>query len=119
MLRIMSYNIRFGGLGREERIADVIGAAQPDLVILQEATHPHVVDRLSKLTGMPHVGARERHSAAFLSRTAVEHFEWHHHRQLQRAVLEVKLDGIRVFGVHLRATHSNVTERGRMFTPSR
>lgn len=114
MLRIMSYNIRFGGLGREERIAEVINTARPDLVILQEATHPHVVERLSNLTDMTHIGARERYSVAFLSRIAVEDFKWHHHPNLQRAVLEVKLDGIRVFGVHLRATHSNLTERGRM-----
>ena len=114
MLRIMSYNIHFGGMGREERIAEVIRQAEPDLVILQEATHPHVVDRLSELTKMPHSAAKARHSVAFLSRSPVQNFRWHNHRRLQRAVLEVELDGLRVFGVHLRATHSNYTERGRM-----
>jgi endonuclease/exonuclease/phosphatase family metal-dependent hydrolase len=114
MLRIMSYNIRFGGLGREDRIAEVINAAKPDLVILQEATHPRAVERLSKLAAMPHFGSRERYSVAFLSRTPVEHFDWHRHPELQRPVLDVKLQGLRVLGVHLRATHSNLTERRRM-----
>jgi endonuclease/exonuclease/phosphatase family metal-dependent hydrolase len=114
MLRIMSYNIRFGGVGREGPIAEVVNTAQPDLLLLQEATHPNVVERLSTLTGLPHVGAKRSYSLAFLSRIPVEHFVWHHHPRLQRAVLEVKLDRLRVFGVHLRATHSNLTERGRM-----
>jgi exodeoxyribonuclease III len=114
MPRIMSYNIHFGGLGREERIAQVINQAHPDLVVLQEATDPQVVDRLSELTNMPFLGSKSRHSLAFLSKAAVRHFQWHYHPRLQRAVLEVELDGVRVFGVHLRATHSNYTERGRM-----
>ena len=67
-VRLMSYNIRFGGLGREARIAEVIGAAQPDLLILQEATHPHVVERLSTLTGMAHTGSKKGYSVAFLYR---------------------------------------------------
>lgn len=114
MPKVMSYNIRFGGLGREERIAQVINQAQPDLVVLQEATHPDVVDRLSQLTRMPHTGAKRKHSVAFLSRSPVKGHKWHYHANLKRAVLEIDLDGARVFGVHLRATHSNYTERGRM-----
>jgi endonuclease/exonuclease/phosphatase family metal-dependent hydrolase len=110
----MSYNIHFGGLGREERIAEVINSAEPDLVMLQEATHPMVVERLSELTKMPHVAAKRKHSVAFLSRSAVNHYQWQYHSHLQRAVLDVEIEGVRVFGVHLRATHSNYTERGRM-----
>ena len=110
----MSYNIRFGGAGREARIADVINQAKPDVVVLQEATHPHVVERLSELTKLPHWAAKKKHSVAFLSRDPVRDHRWHYHRQLQRAVLEVELDDVRVFGIHLRATHSNLTERSRM-----
>jgi len=44
-LRLMSYNIRFGGVGREERLAAVIRQADPDIVVLQEATRPDVVER--------------------------------------------------------------------------
>lgn len=114
MPMVMSYNIHFGGVGREERIAQVINQVQPDLVVLQEATHPHVVERLSELTEMPYTGAKRKYSVAFLSRQPVHGHQWHRHRSLQRAVLEIDLEGVRVFGVHLRATHSNYTERGRM-----
>ncbi|HTH52124.1 MAG TPA: endonuclease/exonuclease/phosphatase family protein, partial [Pyrinomonadaceae bacterium] len=110
----MSYNIRFGGQGREERIADVIRRAEPDLVVLQEATDIRVVDRLSELTSMPHRAAKQKHSVAFLSRTPVDGYEWHYNDQLERAVLEIDVHGLRVFGVHLRATHGNYMERGRM-----
>jgi endonuclease/exonuclease/phosphatase family metal-dependent hydrolase len=114
MLRIMSYNIRFGGAGREDRIADVIRQANADLVVLQEATDTRVVERLADLTGITHCAAKARHSVAFLSRVPVDNYEWHYHPRLERAVLEIDVQGTRVFGVHLRATHSNYTERGRM-----
>jgi endonuclease/exonuclease/phosphatase family metal-dependent hydrolase len=110
----MSYNIRFGGRGREERIAKVITDAQPDIVVLQEATDPQVVERLSALTQMPHWAAQHKHSIAFLSREPVLHHEWLYHRQLERAVLQIEPAGVRIFGIHLRATHSNYTERVRM-----
>jgi endonuclease/exonuclease/phosphatase family metal-dependent hydrolase len=114
ILRILSYNIRFGGRGREQRIADVIRSANADLVVLQEATDTRVVERLADLTGLPTFAAKPKHSVACLSRTAVDEHKWHYHPQLERAVLEIDVQGMRLFGVHLRATHSNLTERGRM-----
>jgi len=114
MLRLMSYNIRFGGRGREERIAEVVNKADVGLVVLQEATDPEVVARLSKLTNMPHYAAKVKHSVGFLSRDPVVGHEWKYDKHLERAVLEIDIGNIRVLGVHLRATHSNYTERGRM-----
>jgi exodeoxyribonuclease-3 len=113
-IRLMSYNIRFGGIGREERIAAVIKQLEPDIVVLQEATKPEVVERIASLCGMPHHGAKRSHSVGFISNVEVKHFEWHYHRDLQRAFMEIELDGVRVYNIHLRATHSNYTERGRM-----
>lgn len=114
MLRIMSYNIRFGGNGREERIAGVIRDANVDLVVLQEATDTRVVERLAGLAGMEHWAAKTKHSVAFLSHSEVGGYDWRDHPRLERAVLEIEIEGVRIFGVHLRATHSNYTERGRM-----
>ena len=114
MLRVLSYNIRFGGRGREERLADIIRRANADLVVLQEATDTRIVERLVDLTAMPHFGAKPKHSVAFLSRTAVDEYKWHYHAQLERAVVEIDVQGMRIFGVHLRATHANLMERGRM-----
>lgn len=114
MLRVMSYNIRFGGAGREQRLADVINRANVDLVVLQEATDPQIVQRLSVLTKMPHYASQKGQSVAFLSRSLVREHAWHYHPNLERAILAIDLDGVHIFGVHLRATHSNYTERGRM-----
>jgi exodeoxyribonuclease-3 len=113
-IRLMSYNIRFGGIGREERIAAVINQCDPDIVALQEATKPEVVERLAELCNTPHWGAKRSHSAAFISRFEVARHKWYYHNHLQRAFLMIELDGVRIYNIHLRATHSNYTERGRM-----
>jgi endonuclease/exonuclease/phosphatase family metal-dependent hydrolase len=47
-LRLLSYNIRFGGRGREHALAETIIAAAPDLVVFQEATDPAVIERLAE-----------------------------------------------------------------------
>ena len=113
-IRLMSYNIRFGGIGREERIAAVIDQCKPDIVALQEATKPEVVEQLAQLCNMPHWGAKRSHSAAFISRLQVQNHKWYYHNHLQRAFQMIELEGVRIYNIHLRATHSNYTERGRM-----
>lgn len=110
----MSYNIRFGGLSREERLADVIRQADPDIVVLQEATQPDVVGRLAELAGLPYWASKSGHSVGFLSRTSPTNYEWQYHAHLQRPVMAIDFDDLRIYGVHLTATHSNYTERGRM-----
>ena len=50
-LRLLSYNIRHGGVGRVEAIAAVIRGCAPDLVVLQEATRPDVVRSLAEAAG--------------------------------------------------------------------
>jgi exodeoxyribonuclease III len=112
-LRLLSYNIRHGGVEREDKIAGVIRECAPDIVVLQEATHPEVVERVAKECGMEHWGARYDYSLGFISRLPVEHYEWHKPVPLRRAFLEIKLTDITVFGVHLSAVHSNLTERLR------
>ena len=47
VLRLLTYNIQRGGLGRERHIADVINRQAPHLVLLQEASRPDVVARLA------------------------------------------------------------------------
>jgi exodeoxyribonuclease-3 len=110
----MSYNIRFGGAGREERLAAVVRRGEPQIVVLQEATRPDVVERLAGLLGFPHWAAKRGHSTAFISSVPVARYEWLYHPHIQRPVMSIDLDGLRIYDVHLRATHSNYTERGRM-----
>jgi len=114
-LRLLSYNIRFGGLGREEALAETIIAAAPDLVVFQEATRPEVIERLSHATKFPFWAARRNHSIGFLSRQAVEYHEWHYPAGARHSVLEIVPAGgkARVFGLHLSARFSKWDERRR------
>ena len=114
-LRLLSYNIRYGGTGHEEALAAVIRAVSPDVVMLQEATDPHVVSSLARDTGLAQWGSQPGYSTGFLSRVAVEHHEWHHPRGSRHAFLELALAGlgVRLFGLHLSAWFSRWSERRR------
>ncbi|HEY0380048.1 MAG TPA: endonuclease/exonuclease/phosphatase family protein [Pyrinomonadaceae bacterium] len=112
--KLLSYNIQRGGAGREALLAGVIRACDPDLVLLQEAGLPRVVERLAEETGLPHWAAMRGHSLALLSRAAVARHEWHTLVRPGRGFLEVVLPGCRLFGVHLSAVHSSWTERRRV-----
>jgi endonuclease/exonuclease/phosphatase family metal-dependent hydrolase len=113
--RLLSYNIRYGGTGRESALAAIIGAANPDVVVLQEAIDPRVVARLAEAGKFMAWGSRPRYSTGFLSRIPVAHYAWHHPRASRHAFLEVALEGMdcRVFGLHLSAWFSKWSERRR------
>lgn len=115
-LSLLSYNIRFGGAGREERIAAVVRECAPDVVVFQEATDPRVVERVADLAGMPTWGARPGHSMGFASRLDVEHHEWHRPPGARHPFLEIVPAGteFRIFGLHLSAVHSRWTEHRRV-----
>jgi endonuclease/exonuclease/phosphatase family metal-dependent hydrolase len=114
-MRLLSYNIREGGVGRAEQIAEVIRAAAPDVVALQEARDPAIVERIAELAEFPYCGARRMHSTGFLSRLPVTDHSWRHPPRTRHALLEVSLgDGLpRVFVVHLRAWFSKWSEARR------
>lgn len=116
-LRLLSYNIRRGGRGREEAIARVIRACAPDLVILQEATRPDVVARVAGRAGMAQWGARPRQSLGFIAREPVDSASWRRPRISRHAFLEIVPagSGTPIFGVHLSAVHAAWTERRRTF----
>jgi endonuclease/exonuclease/phosphatase family metal-dependent hydrolase len=114
-LRLLTYNIREGGVGRAEEIAEVIKAASPDVVALQEARDPAVVERIAGLAGFRFSGSRRLHSTGFLSNVPVLNYGWRHPPRTRHALLEVALaDGFpRLFVLHLRAWFSKWTERRR------
>lgn len=115
MIRLLSYNIRYGGRGREGSIAAVIKGASVDVVLLQEATDPRVIEQLASETGLTHWGSRPEHSMGFLSRIRVQESAWHHPLNSRHPFLELALEGIpcRIFGLHLVAWFSKWTERKR------
>lgn len=114
-LRLLSYNIRFGGVGREQALAETIKAADPDLVVFQEATRPEVIERLASAAGFPFWAARRNHSIGFLSRQEVTYHEWHYPAGARHSFLEIVPAGTdaRVFGLHLSARFSRWDERRR------
>jgi len=115
-VRLLTYNIREGGTGRVAEIAQVIMAANADVVALQEATDPAVVERIAQLAGYRAWGSQRGTSTGFLSRITVLEHKWHVIPRSLHPVLEVTLgEGApRVFVVHLRAWFSNITERHRV-----
>ena len=117
ILRLLSYNIRHGGAGREALIAAAIRSAQADLVVFQEATQPAVIERLARDTGMEQWGTQPRESLGFISRRPVAHVSWHKPRVSRHAFMEIVPAGTpwRIFGVHLSAVHAAWTEHRRVF----
>lgn len=114
-LKLLSYNIRFGGVGREEALAETIKAAEPDLVVFQEAIYPDVIERLAAAAGFPFWASRRDHSIGFISREKVAYHEWHYPAGARHSFLEIVPDKIntRVFGLHLSARFSKWDERRR------
>ena len=116
-LRILSYNIRRGGAGREQPLAAVIRSVNPDIVVFEEATRPDVIERLAVETGMNQWSARAGKSLAFMSRDPVTRFAARQPAISRHAFLEIvpSTTSWRVFGVHLSAVHAAWTERRRLF----
>ena len=114
-MRLLTYNIRDGGVGRGGVLAAVVNHCAPDVVVLQEAIAPSVVEQLAAATGMTTWGAQPGQSLAFMSRVPIERHEWHRPVASRRAFLEIvpAAGSLRIFGVHLSAVHSNWTERRR------
>jgi len=114
-LKLLSYNIRFGGLGREHELAQTIKNVSPDLVVFQEATHPDVIERLAHVTQMPFWAARKNHSIGYISKREIAYHEWHYPAGAKHSFLEIIPGGseVRVFGLHLSARFSKWDERRR------
>jgi exodeoxyribonuclease-3 len=115
-MRLLSYNIRYGGRGRERAIAEVIAASDPDVVLLQEATDPRAVERIANFAGLEAYGSRPGESLGFLARRPPCSVRWRSLPRARHAYLEVQPSGTRwrVVGVHLRAMHANWAERRRV-----
>ena len=114
-LKLLSYNIRFGGLGRESALAETIKNVSPDLVVFQEATHPDVIERLARATNLPFWAARRNHSIGYISKHEIAYHEWHYPAGAKHSFLEIVPNGteMRIFGLHLSARFSKWDERRR------
>jgi exodeoxyribonuclease-3 len=115
--RLLTYNIRHGGVGREEKLAGVIRECSPDLVVLQEASAPASVEKIARLAGMEQWASRRGESLGFIARRTVTKYDWYKPRVSRHAFLEVVPFGweLPVVGVHLSAVHAAWTERRRAY----
>ena len=116
IVKLLSYNIRFGGRKREQALAGVIRNADPDIVVFQEATDTRVIDQLATDTGLSKSAARPEHSIGYISRLEISHHEWHYPAGAKHSFLEIVLAGTeeRIFGLHLSAMFSKWSERRRV-----
>ena len=113
-LRIVSYNIQFGGLRRAKALATVLAGLAPDLVVLQEATDPATVAELATLLALPEVHVRAGESVAMLSRRELAEVVWRPLGQGGSALCARLPDlEIQLVGIHLRAGLSQRGERQR------
>lgn len=115
-VRLVSYNICFGGQGRESPIAEVLLHIQADIVVLQEATNPATVERLAHALRMPFWVAHERYSLALLSHLPIMYHRWYPARWLKHPFLEAVIGAfpLRVLGVHLQPYFSRWSEQKRV-----
>ncbi|MDQ6653384.1 MAG: endonuclease/exonuclease/phosphatase family protein [Acidobacteriota bacterium] len=116
IVKLLSYNIRFGGRKRERELAEVIRDVGPDLVVFQEAIDPDVINRLAVATDLPFWAARREHSIGYISRLEIAHHEWHYPAGAKHSFLEIILAGseARIFGLHLSSMFSKWGERRRV-----
>ena len=116
-MRVMSYNIRYGGVGKERELATVIKEVGPDVVLFQEATHPDVITHIADFAGYPHFGSRRGQSTGFMSRLDVASHAWHLPRGARHPFLELVLADrdLRLYALHLSAWFSKWSERRRHF----
>lgn len=112
IVKLLSYNIRFGGRERASRLAAVIRRVEPDLVVFQEAIDPLVIADLAKAANLPHWAAQRAHSIGYISRLEIAHHEWHYPLGSKHSFLEIVLAGseARIFGLHLSAIFSKWSE---------
>ena len=115
IVKLLTYNIRFGGRGREKQLAEVIRSVGPDIVVFQEAIDPGLIGRLAEVTELPQWSARAEHSIGYISRLKISHHEWHYPARAKHSFLEINLEGTesRIFGLHLSSMFSKWGEERR------
>ena len=115
IVKLLSYNIRFGGRGRERELTAMIQNVAPDIVVFQEAIDSELIKRLAATTKMEFWSARTEHSIGYVSHLPVAHHEWHYPAGAKHSFLEIVLEGSesRIFGLHLSSMFSKWGEQRR------
>ena len=121
-LRLMTYNIRYGGIGHEAGILEVIRVAQPGVILLQEITASAVVVDLAAALDMQiFIAAGNQFSIALLSRwPVIEAQSYHPFPPIRDTVLDVGVEyqagrTFNLIGVHPVASPGTFVEYWRLW----
>jgi len=117
-MKVMTYNILNGGVGREQAILEVIQSVQPDIVILQEVYTPDFLQDLGTALNMEPFFAtgNKKRRVALLSHLPIRSARSHHPLfPIWRNVVEAEIvyqpnKTLFVFGVHPKADLGIVSE---------
>ena len=115
-MRLVTWNIWNGGEGRVDAIERVLREQDADVVALQEANDRDAVEHLAASLGMQLVygEANSEYAVAWLSRLAVKRSENHRLPVLEKTLLEVEVEGRRLFATHLSAGRTLADEPRRI-----
>lgn len=123
-LRIMSYNIHFGGRKKYHHILAVIRYSNPDLCLITEATQEDVIRNLSGELGMDYLITKKKETRlAILTRAPILSYYDHCWPDVDRPLIEVELDinnrSFMIFGIHLPCHYFRRSEQKRVRVLSR
>jgi endonuclease/exonuclease/phosphatase family metal-dependent hydrolase len=115
-VRLVTWNILDGGAGRIDAIARVLRDADPDLVALQEANDRAGAAELASALEMALVygEANSAYAVAWLTRLPLARSQNHRLAALDKTLLEVEVDGLRLFATHLSAGRAPEDEPRRI-----
>lgn len=105
----MTYNIKDGGIGRQQLILEVLQTIRPDIALLQEVMSSHIVQEFAQALNMHLLIAQgnSKRQIGLLSRFPISAGSSHHpFPPIWNAVLEASIEyaphsHIGVFGLHL------------------
>ena len=115
-MRLVTWNIWNGGEGRIDAIERVLREQDADVVALQEANDRAAVGHLAAALEMELVygEANSEYAVAWLSRLPVERFENHRLPVLEKTLLKIEVDGLRLCTTHLSAGRTRDDEPRRI-----
>src|SRR5438132_3196774 len=107
-MRVVTYNIWNGGAERIGAIEDVLRTLDADVVALQEANNRAAVETMAKQLGMQLVygEANSEWAVAWLSKLPILRSRNHRLPVLAKTLLEIEVEGARLFATHLVHGHS-------------
>jgi endonuclease/exonuclease/phosphatase family metal-dependent hydrolase len=118
----MTYNILDGGINRERYILEVLRMTRPDIVLFEEVTNFSVIQDFGLSLNMQSFFSKgnSKRNLAILSRFPIVSSESYHPFPLKTSILAATIEHapnqfLQIFGVHLKAQISVVSELKRMW----